>query len=64
MSGTDWLTRTEAADWLRVHPDTVTNIVNEMEAEGLPGIWREGRGFLRVNKQDMSDYLRTRRRRK
>lgn len=51
-----WLTREQAAVWLNCHPDTVSNIVKEMEQEQLPGIWKEGR-FLRIHQQSMSDYL-------
>lgn len=56
-----WLTRQQAAKWLSVCPDTITNIAKEMEEKDLPGIWRETRGFLRINKADMSAYLRNRR---
>ena len=58
---TTWLTREEAAEWLNVSVSTVTHIVNEMQAKGLPGVWRDGRHFLRINQNDMNEYLRKRR---
>ena len=55
-----WLTREEGAEWLKCSESTVTHIVNEMEAKGLPGVWRDRGHFLRVNQEDMNEYLRRR----
>lgn len=62
--GTTWLTREGAANWLGVCVNTISNIVREMEEAELPGIWRGDNGFLRINQDDMSEYLRKRGRRK
>ena len=51
------LTRTEVAEWLRCSPAKASYVIKEMEALGLPGVWREGKNFVRVNKSAMSDYL-------
>mgnify|MGYP002522617644 CR=1 FL=1 len=59
-----WMTREQAAAWLSVCLNTVSNIVREMEEAELPGIWRGDNGFLRINQDDMSEYLRRRGRRK
>ena len=52
-----WLTRTEAAEWLRCSPAKASYVIREMEALGLPGVWREGKNFVRVNQGAMSEYL-------
>ena len=57
---TTWMTREQAAEWLGVSTRTITNIVKEMVRAGCDGIWQEP-GFLRINKLDMSNYLRKRR---
>jgi len=56
-----WLTRTEAAEWLRCSPAKASYVIKEMEALGLPGVWREGKNFVRVNQGAMSEYLKKRR---
>jgi len=56
-----WLTRTEAAEWLRCSPAKASYVIKEMEALGLPGVWRDGKNFVRVNQGAMSEYLYKRR---
>ena len=57
---TTWLTITQAADWLQIHPNTVTKLIKEMESADMDGIYRSGT-CVRINQADMNRYLRKRR---
>ncbi len=57
----DWLTRNEAAELLKVHPATVSNIVREMEERGFEGVWRDGSHFVRIHRESLERYLFKRR---
>ena len=53
----EWLTITDAAEWLKVCKRTVRSIISDMEGHGSGGIWREGR-VVRINKRAMEKHLR------
>lgn len=57
---TTWLTITQAANWLQVHPNTVAKLIKEMEGADMDGIYRSGT-CVRINQADMNRFLRTRR---
>lgn len=55
-----WLTRTEAADWLKCSKGKVDHIIKEMKDRNWDGIF-EDVNFLRINKEAMRDYIYKRR---
>lgn len=55
---TTWLSRTEAAGWLKCSSDTISAYCQEMDEFGLDGVLRRDDGRLyRVNMKALSDYL-------
>ena len=52
----DWLTRKEAAAYLKCSERTITTITGQMKN----GVLRNGKNFLRINKNDLNEFLRRR----
>ena len=55
-----WLTITQAAEWLQLHPNTITKLIKEMEAADADGVYRSGH-CVRINQMDFNEFLRKRR---
>ena len=53
------ITPKQAAEIFQYHPNTITNICNEMRRKGISGVWGHGRG-TRINLEKFEQYLERR----
>ena len=53
----EWLNREQAAARLGVSTRTISNYASEMIAAGAPGVVRRGHNFLRVELNQMMQFL-------